>query len=154
MALRTPEPSPSAAAPVTRVALRFPALLDYRPVAMDLVSTLIQQVARADRDFRNQMLTAFGEAFNNIVIHGYGGTRDGILEIEAEMTADRMTLRLMDTGKDVNFSDVAQPDLDSLPESGMGVFMIYALVDDVQYKGGSPNVLTLTKRTASAGVAG
>jgi anti-sigma regulatory factor (Ser/Thr protein kinase) len=121
---------------------------------MDLVSTLIQQVARADRDFRNQMLTAFGEAFNNIVIHGYGGTRDGILEIEAEMTADRMTLRLMDTGKDVNFSDVAQPDLDSLPESGMGVFMIYALVDDVQYKGGSPNVLTLTKRTASAGVAG
>ncbi|HEY3821725.1 MAG TPA: ATP-binding protein [Polyangiaceae bacterium] len=139
------EPFTSSAANVTRVALRFPAALDYRPVAIDLVSALIQQVEHADRDFRNEMVTAFGEAFNNIVIHGYRGRSDGMLDVEAEMTADRMTLRLIDTGEAVDFDDVEPPDLTSMPERGMGVFMIHALVDDVQYRGGSPNVLSLMK---------
>jgi serine/threonine-protein kinase RsbW len=131
----------------TRVALRLLAVLDYRPVAIDLISALLQQVDRADQDFRNEMLTAFGEAFNNIAIHGYRTHRDGMLDVEAEMTADRMTLRLIDTGQSVNFSKVEPPDLDALPESGMGVFMIHSLVDDVQYREGPPNVLTLVKRT-------
>jgi serine/threonine-protein kinase RsbW len=147
------EPGASGKARVTRVALRFPAALDYRPLAIDLVSALIQQVACADRDFRNEMVTAFGEAFNNIVIHGYRGRPDGMLDVEAEMTADAITIRLLDTGEEVDFGDVDPPDLDSMPESGMGVFMIYSLVDAVQYCGGSPNVLSLTKRTTSASAA-
>jgi serine/threonine-protein kinase RsbW len=151
MAVSTsPESGASGAAHVTRVALRFPAVLDYRPVAIALVSALIEQVEHADRDFRNEMVTAFGEAFNNIVIHGYRGRPDGMLEIEAEITADRMTLRLIDMGQPVNFNGVEPPDLDTLPESGMGVFMIHSLVDDVQYSGGSPNVLSLIKRTSIA----
>jgi serine/threonine-protein kinase RsbW len=147
MAARTsPEAGASGVARVTRVTLRFPAALAYRPVAIALVSALVQQVEGADRDFRNEIVTAFGEAFNNIVIHGYRGRSDGMLEVEAEMTADRMTLRLVDTGQNVDFNDVEPPDLDSMPESGMGVFMIHSLVDDVQYRAGPPNVLTLTKR--------
>ncbi len=134
---------------VTHVALKFPAALVYRPVAIDLVSALVGQVAQADRDFRNEMVTAFGEAFNNIVIHAYRGRLDGMIEIEAEMAPDRMTLRLIDTGQQVAFNLVQAPDLESLPESGMGVFMIHSLVDDVQYSGGPPNVLFLCKRTTS-----
>lgn len=131
---------------MTRVMLRFPALLDYRPVAIELVSTLIQQVHGADRDFRNEMVTAFGEAFNNIVIHGYRGRVDGMLDVEAEAEPNQFTLRLMDTGREVDFGDVAVPDLTSMPESGMGVYMMHALVDEVVYRGGSPNVLSLIKR--------
>ncbi len=150
MAVSTsPESSVSGAAHVTRVSLRLPAALGYRPVAIDLVSALIQQVEQADREFRNEVVTAFGEAFNNIVLHGYRGRTDGLLEVEAEMTADRITLRLIDTGQGVNFDDVEPPDFASVPESGMGVFMIHALVDDVQYRLGPPNVLTLIKRTTS-----
>jgi serine/threonine-protein kinase RsbW len=149
---RTPlEAAAGSATRVTRVSLRFPAVLDYRQVAVDLVGALIQQLPRADREFRIAMLTAFGEAFNNIAIHGYGGRPDGMLEVEAEMTPDRMTLRLIDTGRAVDFKKVVPPDLDSVPESGMGVFMIHAFVDEMQYRGGPPNVLTLAKRTASAG---
>ena len=135
---------------MTRVTIRFPALLDSRPVATDLVSALIEQFEGADRDFRNEMVTAFGEAFNNIVIHGYRGRLDGMLDIEAEAGPDQFTLRLIDTGREVDFSDVVAPDLASLPEGGMGVFMIYALVDEVVYRGGSPNVLSLIKRKTPA----
>jgi serine/threonine-protein kinase RsbW len=152
MALSTsPESGKDADPLVTRVALRFAAAIDYRPVAIALVSALSQQVERADRNFRNELVTAFGEAFNNIVLHGYRGRLDGTLDVEAEMSRDRIVLRLIDHGHDVNFGAITPPDLESMPESGMGVFMIHSLVDDVQYKGGPPNVLTLVKCTAGAG---
>jgi serine/threonine-protein kinase RsbW len=146
----TSEPPLAPATPVTRVALRFPALIQYRPIAIELVSALLRHVVDSDQDFRNEMVTAFGEAFNNIVLHGYRGRVDGMLDIEAEMTPGRIKLCLLDQGREVDFGSVEVPDLPSMPESGMGVFMIHALVDEVDYRGGSPNVLSLIKRTATA----
>jgi serine/threonine-protein kinase RsbW len=140
----------SGASGVSHVTLRFPALISYRPVAIALVSALIENVEGANRDFRNELITAFGEAFNNISIHGYKGRTDGMLEIEAVFEPGSITLRLLDYGREVDFGKVEPPDLASMPESGMGVFLIYALVDEVDYRGGSPNVLSLTKRTSSS----
>jgi len=129
-----------------RVMFRIRAALEYRPLTVDLVSTLSVQVAMADRTFRNEIVTAFGEAFNNLVVHGYAGRADGMVEVEAEMTCDQITLRLLDGGLQVDFASLGPPDLGSLPEGGMGVFMMRALVDDVSYLAGELNVLTLTKR--------
>jgi serine/threonine-protein kinase RsbW len=140
---------------VRHVALRFPALLGYRPIAIGLVSALLEQVEHVEcsnQDFRHELLTAFGEAFNNIAIHGYKGRSDGMLEVEAVIMPDSFTLRLLDTGKEVDFGEVEPPDLESMPESGMGVFLIHALVDEVDYRAGPPNVLSLTKRTSSSEV--
>ncbi len=135
---------------VTKVTLRLHASLENRPVAIALVSTLIEQVDHADRDFRNELITAFSEAYNNIVIHGYRDRPDGMLDVEAEIRPDAMELSLIDTGNEVDFACVNPPDLTSMPESGMGVFMIHALVDEVRYRGGDPNVLQLMKRTNPA----
>ena len=96
------------------------------------------------------MTTAFGEAFNNVVIHGYRNRSDGMLDVEAELGAHHMTVKLMDDGVKADLSAVNLPDLDTLPEGGLGVFMIHALVDEVVYNSGSPNVLSLTKRTSAA----
>ena len=94
------------------------------------------------------MITAFGEAFNNIVAHGYRDRSDGMLDVEADLGPDEITLNLIDNGVEVDFARVNPPDLDSMPEGGMGIFMIYALVDEVTYRGGKVNVLSLTKRTS------
>jgi serine/threonine-protein kinase RsbW len=131
---------------VLRVALRLRAVLEYRSVAVDLVSTLIAHVEDADRAFANEMITAFGEAFNNVVAHAYRERADGWLDIEAEMSRNTMTLRLSDDGRQIDFADVRVPDLDTMPEGGMGMYMIHAMVDEVTYRAGSRNVLTLTKR--------
>ncbi len=134
----------------TRMTFRLRAALDQRPLAIDLVSAFASHVDSTDRMFRHEIVTAFGEAFNNIVIHGYRDRPDGVLDVEAELTPTEMTLRLIDTGHAVDFGGVIPPDLDSMPERGMGVYMIHALVDEVAYQGGDPNVLSLTKRTSSA----
>jgi serine/threonine-protein kinase RsbW len=135
---------------ITRVSFRLRACLAHRSLAIDLVSTLTEHVKNADRGFRNAIITAFGEAFNNVAIHGYRNRPDGMLDVEADLGPDSMTLRLMDTGNAVDLSSVTTPDLDGLPEGGLGVFMIFALVDEVVYRGGNPNVLSLTKRTTPA----
>jgi serine/threonine-protein kinase RsbW len=136
----------SSTTPMLHAAVRFAAQLEYRPLAIDIVSALIAQVRDADRDFRNDVVTAFGEAFNNIVIHGYKGRSDGVVDLEVDIGSDEITIRILDTGHEVEFTSVEPPDLLSLPEGGLGVFMIHALVDEVVYRGGSPNVLRLTKR--------
>lgn len=132
---------------VTHVTFRLRASLDHRSLAIDLVSTLVEHVKTADRDFRNAITTAFGEAFNNVVIHGYRNRTDGMLDVEAELGSDHMTLRLIDDGVQADLSSVATPDLSTLPEGGLGIFMIHALVDEVVYDSGTRNVLSLTKRT-------
>lgn len=130
----------------TCATFRIRAALEYRPLAIDLVSALIAQVATADPTFRNEVVTAFGEAFNNLVTHGYRDRPDGMVDVEAEMTRDQITLRLIDGGAKVDFASIGPPDLDSLPEGGMGIFMMRALVDEVSYRAGALNVLTLRKR--------
>lgn len=131
------------------VTFRLRAALDCRPLAIDLVSTLLVHVSAADRAFRDELVTAFGEAFNNLVAHGYRDRNDGMLEVEADIGPDAMTLRLRDTGRKVDFASVKAPDLESMPEGGMGIYMMYAMVDEVTYQGGEPNELTLTKRMPS-----
>lgn len=126
--------------------MRLAACLESRPVAIALVAALIAQVEGVDGDFRNSVITAFGEAFNNVVMHGYRDRSDGILDVEADVGRDEMTLRLIDTGQPIDFAKVTPPDLDSMPEGGLGVFLIHALMDDVVYQGGERNVLTLTKK--------
>jgi serine/threonine-protein kinase RsbW len=130
----------------TRVIFRLRAVLESRPLAIDLVATLVAHVPAADKVFRDELITAFGEAFNNVVTHGYRDTPGGMLEIEAEMGAAQMILRLRDEGRSIDLDNVKPPDLDSMPEGGMGLFLMHAMVDEVAYAAGHPNELTLTKR--------
>jgi serine/threonine-protein kinase RsbW len=133
----------------THAAFRLPASIEHRHLALNLLSTLIDHVVAEDLQFRYEMLTAFGEAFNNIVRHGYSGRSDGMVDVETDLSPEQVTVRLIDTGIEVDFSRVVPPDLESMPEGGMGVFIMYALVDKVEYHGGAVNVLSLTKRTSS-----
>lgn len=129
---------------IQRVTLRFVARLNYRSLAFDLVGAAVAHVSD-DSEIRNAVTTAFGEAFNNVCIHAYAGQTDGVLEVDVETAPDRVTLHLKDWGASANMDAVAEPDLEGLPEGGLGIFMMHALVDEVVYRSGSPNVLSLTK---------
>jgi serine/threonine-protein kinase RsbW len=125
------------------IRIKLPCLLEYRDLAMRMVTSACKLVEGRD-EWDAQVISAFGEAFNNVVIHAYG-SGGGDLEIEIEPTADQLTIRLLDYGKPFDMESVPVPDLDTLPESGLGIFIIKSCMDTVSYTGGSPNVLSMTK---------
>jgi serine/threonine-protein kinase RsbW len=96
-------------------------------------------------DFRTQVVTAVGEAFNNVVLHSYEGQDEGIVEIEIQTRPDEISVELRDWGASFDPESVPLPDFDALPESGLGIFIIRSLMD-IQYTPGKPNVLVLSKR--------
>ena len=95
-------------------------------------------------DFRTQVVTAVGEAFNNVVLHSYEGQDEGIVEIEIQTRPDHIWIELRDWGASFDPESVPLPDFESLPESGFGIYIIKTLME-IQYKAGHPNVLTLSK---------
>jgi serine/threonine-protein kinase RsbW len=126
--------------------------LAQRDVALRTVSdacrvVLARKRGRNKRRVLDHVLSAVGEAFNNIAVHGYRGEEPGVVEIEVGV--DRrgyLAVQMRDYGRSFDPRTVPPPDLDALPESGMGAFIIQGLMDEIHYRPGRPNVLTLVKR--------
>jgi serine/threonine-protein kinase RsbW len=106
--------------------------------------------SNALQEFRMQVVTAVGEAFNNIVLHSYAGRDDGIVEMDIKTMPARISIEFRDWGDSFDPDSVPLPDLENLPESGLGIFIIKTLMD-ISYAPGHPNVLTLSKSLETNG---
>jgi serine/threonine-protein kinase RsbW len=100
--------------------------------------------------FTDHVVSAVGEAYSNIVLHGYAGREPGSIEMQIENSSEGMRVMMRDTGTSFDPSQTPVPDLDALPESGLGIFIMRSFVDEVTYVPGSPNTLTLVKRLPEA----
>lgn len=134
------------------IQLRFPGLLPYRDVALRVVSASCKIASklgggthRPSKDFADQVVSACGEALNNIFIHGYRNLPPGEVVVEIDFEPKRLVLRILDDGHSFDPSLIPPPDLDGLPESGMGLFIIRSFMDVVTYEPGRPNTLLLAK---------
>jgi serine/threonine-protein kinase RsbW len=136
------------------IRLVVPGALKYRDLAVRAVAAACKLVGGEERDaegrmrrrqFDDQVVSAFGEAFNNTAVHSYNERASGDVEIEIEIGAGSITIRLRDYGASFAIDDVPQPDLEALPESGLGIFIIKSFMDQVEYHAGVPNVLSMTK---------
>lgn len=144
------------------IRLSVPGTLRYRDIVLRVVTsscklvrtlaTSKQETRPQSQDFDDKVVSAVGEAFNNVAIHAYRDVSPGAVEFEIEVSADGITLRMSDTGRAFEPAIEAQrqPDLATLPESHMGLYIMRSCMDKVTYRpGGSPavpNLLTLTKR--------
>jgi serine/threonine-protein kinase RsbW len=131
------------------IRLHVPGSLEFRNLALRVVEAACKLVTAGSQEerstFDDQVISAFGEAFNNAAIHSYRGRPVGTVEIEIDAQPDRITLRIADYGKSFDPTQVAEPDLDALPESGLGLFIMRSFMDTVFYQAGAPNVLSMTK---------
>lgn len=141
------------------VRLSVPGTLRYRDLVLRAVASFCrlaraqakQEASRAQaEEFDDKIVSAVGEAFNNVAIHGYRDRPPGPVELELELLGDGIGIRLIDQGIVFDPSGEPDPHLASLPESHMGLFIIRSCMDSVSYRAGTPpavpNVLTLTKR--------
>jgi serine/threonine-protein kinase RsbW len=144
------------------IRLSVPGTLRYRDLVLRVVTAscklvrllaMGKQEARLESgEFDDKVVSAVGEAFNNVAIHAYRDVSPGAVELEIEVSGDGITLRLSDTGRafEPALEAQRQPDLATLPESHMGLYIMRSCMDKVTYRpGGSPltpNQLTMTKR--------
>lgn len=133
--------------------LRVPALLGYRDLVSRAVSTACKVATGKEGTSEavsdeavTELVSAVGEAFNNAVLHAYGGREPGEVTVEIRADDGMVEVAMGDEGQSFELEAVPEPDLATLPESGMGLYIIRAFCDEVIYTAGTPNVLRMRKR--------
>ena len=92
------------------------------------------------------------EAVNNAIEHTYENQPGRPIEVQLCIDIDTLILTVHDEGRGMPEQAIAPDldydpeDLDTLPEGGMGLYLINSVMDDVSYKAGQEgNTLTMTK---------
>lgn len=144
------------------IRLSVPGTLRYRGVVLRVVASSCklmrsmsgskQDPSRDTDEFDDKVVSAVGEAFNNVAIHAYRDLSPGPVDVELELREDGITIRMSDKGRCFEPKGEKLPDLTTLPESHMGLYIVRSFMDEVTYRPGveqgAANVLTLTKRYA------
>src|SRR5690349_23800847 len=143
------------------IRLTVPAALEFRELALRIVAEACRLVRGhsgapvplasgsqnfdlSDR-FSAEMVSAVSEIFNNIAIHSYGGEATGEVLIEMELAGSQLAVQISDHGMAFDPKDVPSPELEQLPEGGMGIHIAVACVDEIDYTPGPPNVWRMRK---------
>ena len=111
-----------------------------------------------------RVVSAVGEAFNNIVLHGYAARQApvrparerqvreqqireqiGSIDLRIQTRRGHIRIELRDWGSGFDPTEVPPPSFDTLPESGLGLFIMRSFME-MAYRPGRPNLLTLSKR--------
>jgi serine/threonine-protein kinase RsbW len=127
------------------IAYRYVVLRAVAAVCKVAISDVCGRSVPAD-GFTDQVVSAVGEAFNNIALHCYRGCPSDIVRVRMTIESDVLRLMIEDYGASFDPLAARLPDLDAIPESGLGVFIMRSFMDDVTYRPGRPNVLSLRKR--------
>lgn len=122
--------------------LRLPTRLGFEKVAMSTAASVAELMGFSS-DRVEDLKTAVSEACINAIEHGNG--LDELLGVVVTMSMgpDSLEVKIRDHGPGVQKSEMHTPDIDRkmLGEEdprGMGMFLIQALVDEVEYVSGQP----------------
>jgi serine/threonine-protein kinase RsbW len=125
-------------------------ILEHRDVVLRAVSAACKLVTDQPygpdwNDFQVQVVSAVGEAFNNLVLHGYEGRNNGRVELVINPGRELIEIELRDWGRSFDPESVPPPALDELPESGLGLYIMQSFMQ-LKYRRGRPNLLILRKK--------
>jgi anti-sigma regulatory factor (Ser/Thr protein kinase) len=96
-----------------------------------IASTLERhQVPREDRV---ALVTAAGELCANAIKHAYAGAPGHRIHLTVRVATDRSVVEVEDFGRPFDPSRYVEPDLDSAPERGLGLFIVRRLTDECSF---------------------
>lgn len=140
------------------IRMNAPCSLRHRALAVRLVAEACRLVRdertgddlAAGYDVRDPfdvaVVSAFAEIYNNVALHACAGLVDPQIELTITATKDGITVEMVDPGRRFDPATVQSPDLEALPEGGMGLHIARAMLDSVDYEPGPPNLWRLSKR--------
>ncbi|MBI3248267.1 MAG: ATP-binding protein [Deltaproteobacteria bacterium] len=92
------------------------------------------------------------EALTNVVKHAYDGQSGGSVQLTFTIRPGQLTLKVCDEGRSMPplvapVLEFDPTEVESLPESGMGLFLIHSFMDEVSYASEhGTNSLTMIKK--------
>lgn len=96
---------------------------------------------------------AVGEACENIIKHGYGEDHTGPIRVVIRTTPGEIVVELSDDAPPFDPADAARADnwpLDDPPVGGLGMKIIYTVMDEVQYqRADQKNLLRMRKSVSN-----
>jgi len=108
------------------------------------VSKVIQEIREyltekgLEEHLCNAVEICLTEALNNVIKHSYLGDNSKTIDIKIHKNANTLEMKIIDTGRPrqnltVKELDFDPEDIENLPESGMGLFIIKQLMDEMDY---------------------
>jgi len=83
-------------------------------------------------------LVAVGEICNNVIKHAYAGEAGRPIAIALSVLPDRFIITVEDEGAPYDPRGYTPPDLESVPERGIGLFLVHRSVDEVAFDTARP----------------
>lgn len=120
----------------TSVEVRLPSRLGFEKVAMGTAASVAKLMGFAD-DRVEDLKTAVAEACINAIEHGNHLNEQLKVGVVLSMDANTLEVKVIDNGEGMS-AQVAAPDIDRKMHGeedprGMGMFLIQALVDEVEW---------------------
>ncbi len=117
-------------------ALKFKAVLENVPLAIDCV-TRLAQTAGFDKSSLYEIQLAVDEACANVVHHAYRDSEPGEMEITCFLEDQVLTIRVRDWGSGFDPNGVEVPDIEAPLEErtlgGLGLFIVKSIMDRVEF---------------------
>ena len=83
------------------------------------------------RQEQGNLLLAVGELCANSIQHAYDGRGGQPIQVSVRSSADSLVIEVEDFGKPFDTELYQTPDLDALPDSGYGLFLVKAIADSL-----------------------
>ena len=138
-----------------KISIEFQSLSQNEGFARVAVSAFIAQLDPTIDEMAD-VKTAVSEAVTNSIIHGYENKKDGIIRIEACISGNNVTIKIVDFGKGMTDVEKAMEPLytsrPDLERSGMGFTVMETFMDSVEVTNNTPNgtIVTMVKEIKSA----
>ena len=116
--------------------LDVPAVVNSLPVVSNAFSAILEQINELPEKeiITYNVMLAVHEICTNIIEHAYENKGGRIaIDIQLDEQSGVLTVDLFDQGRSFDLANVPQPDLDSAPIRGYGLFLVRELMDDVNY---------------------
>lgn len=134
------------------VTLSFPAKADYLLLARLALGGLARRLP-VDADALADLKLAVTEACGNVVRHAYADGDGGPVAVALVVHPDRLEMIVEDRGAGMEHPDAPVWDAQQLPEGGMGMAIMRAVVDELDVATGADGrgtVVHMTKYFPSA----
>lgn len=130
------------------IRLTFPRKVSYLHFAAKISKQICQQIrqCRENKNFASDVELCVSEACTNAIKYGLSGEKEDVISLYFQIHVDKLVIKVQDKGKGFNLKNLPDPDIESLPERGYGLYIIRSKMDDVQYsKTEKGNFLTMIK---------